>query len=74
MTEDITAPESAQWNESPPVEELEQRIQRLEGLTSERRVRWMLEELRVSMFAQALGTREKVSEERVLRAIRGGKA
>jgi ATP-dependent helicase HrpA len=54
--------------------ELMQRIQRLESLTSERRVRWMIEELRVSMFAQSLGTREKVSEERVLRAIRGGKS
>ena len=32
-------------------------------------VRWMIEELRVSFFAQALGTRVPVSEERVLRAI-----
>lgn len=31
MTEDMTtAPESAHWQESPPVEELEQRLQRLE--------------------------------------------
>ncbi len=32
-------------------------------------VRWMIEELRVSLFAQSLGTKVPVSEERVLRAI-----
>ena len=32
-------------------------------------VRWMLEELRVSYFAQSLGTARPVSEKRVLRAI-----
>ena len=32
-------------------------------------LRWMLEELRVSYFAQALGTPHPVSEKRVLRAI-----
>jgi ATP-dependent helicase HrpA len=32
-------------------------------------VRWMIEELRVSFFAQALGTAEPVSERRVLEAI-----
>jgi ATP-dependent helicase HrpA len=32
-------------------------------------VRWMIEELRVSFFAQSLGTRVPVSEERVRRAI-----
>ncbi len=32
-------------------------------------IRWMLEELRVSLFAQQLGTRQRVSEQRVLRAI-----
>jgi ATP-dependent helicase HrpA len=32
-------------------------------------IRWMLEELRVSWFAQELGTRIPVSEERILRAI-----
>ena len=31
--------------------------------------RWLIEELRVSLFAQSLGTRVPVSEERVLRAI-----
>lgn len=34
-----------------------------------RDVRWLLEELRVSLFAQALGTRGPVSEERVRRAV-----
>jgi ATP-dependent helicase HrpA len=32
-------------------------------------VRWMVQELRVSFFAQALGTRAPVSEERIIRAI-----
>jgi ATP-dependent helicase HrpA len=32
-------------------------------------LRWMLEELRVSLFAQSLGTPYPVSEKRVLRAI-----
>ena len=32
-------------------------------------IRWMLEELRVSYFAQSLGTAHPVSEKRVLRAI-----
>ena len=32
-------------------------------------VRWMLEELRVSTFAQALGTATPVSEQRVRRAM-----
>jgi ATP-dependent helicase HrpA len=34
-------------------------------------VRWMVEELRVSLFAQFLGTPYPVSEKRVLRAIEG---
>jgi ATP-dependent helicase HrpA len=34
-----------------------------------RRVRWMLEELRVSLFAQQLGTPETVSAKRIYRAI-----
>ena len=34
-----------------------------------RRVRWMLEELRVSLWAQQLGTAHPVSEERVRRAL-----
>jgi ATP-dependent helicase HrpA len=32
-------------------------------------VRWMLEELRVSLFAQALGTQGPVSENRILAAL-----
>ncbi|MEX0658977.1 MAG: ATP-dependent RNA helicase HrpA [Egibacteraceae bacterium] len=32
-------------------------------------IRWMIEELRVSLFAQPLGTRHRVSEQRILRAI-----
>jgi ATP-dependent helicase HrpA len=34
-----------------------------------REVRWLLEELRVSLFAQNLGTRGSVSEKRILKAI-----
>ena len=33
------------------------------------RVRWMLEELRVSLFAQQLGTPESVSPQRIARAL-----
>jgi len=33
------------------------------------KVRWLLEELRISLFAQSLGTAEPVSEDRVRRAI-----
>jgi ATP-dependent helicase HrpA len=35
------------------------------------RVRWMIEELRVSLFAQALGTPYPVSEERIYRVLDG---
>jgi ATP-dependent helicase HrpA len=42
--------------EEPPDEELAE-------------VRWMLEELRVSLFAQTVGTAYPVSEKRVLRAL-----
>ena len=34
-------------------------------------VRWMLEELRVNQFAQALGTRGQVSSKRIRRALAG---
>jgi ATP-dependent helicase HrpA len=34
-----------------------------------REVAWMIEELRVSLFAQSLGTAHPVSEKRVLKAI-----
>jgi ATP-dependent helicase HrpA len=33
------------------------------------RLRWMVEELRVSLFAQSLGTAYPISEERIYRAI-----
>jgi ATP-dependent RNA helicase HrpA len=39
-----------------------------EGLAE---VRWMLEELRVNQFAQALGTRGQVSSKRIRRALAG---
>ncbi|HET6795099.1 MAG TPA: ATP-dependent RNA helicase HrpA [Acidimicrobiales bacterium] len=39
------------------------------GAVVARRIRWMLEELRVSYFAQVLGTPEPVSEERIRRAL-----
>ena len=32
-------------------------------------IRWMIEELRVSLFAQALGTPYPVSEQRIYRAM-----
>jgi Domain of unknown function (DUF3418) len=32
-------------------------------------IRWMIEELRVSLFAQSLGTKGSVSEQRVRRAL-----
>jgi ATP-dependent helicase HrpA len=34
-----------------------------------RQIRWLLEELRVSYFAQSLGTAYPVSDKRILRAI-----
>jgi ATP-dependent helicase HrpA len=37
-------------------------------------VRWMLEELRVSLFAQRLGTPQPVSEKRILRALDAARA
>ena len=50
--------------------------QALAGLPAARRndadvtdVRWMLEELRVSLFAQTLGTQAPVSENRILGAL-----
>ncbi|MEJ3405124.1 ATP-dependent RNA helicase HrpA [Rathayibacter sp. YIM 133350] len=35
------------------------------------KARWMIEELRVSLFAQELGTAETVSAQRILKALRG---
>jgi ATP-dependent helicase HrpA len=39
-----------------------------------RQIRWMIEELRVSLFAQALGTRYPVSEQRIYRAMDAAEA
>jgi ATP-dependent helicase HrpA len=39
-----------------------------------REIRWLIEELRVSWFAQELGTRVPVSEQRILRAIDAAQA
>jgi ATP-dependent helicase HrpA len=47
-------------------EQLRQEIPAGEGL---RRIRWMIEELRVSYFAQGLGTAHPVSEKRIYRAM-----
>jgi ATP-dependent helicase HrpA len=57
------------------VQRLEAELARaVDALPPERRheaedVRWMLEELRVSLFAQALGTNGPVSEPRIRKAI-----
>jgi ATP-dependent helicase HrpA len=58
--------------------DLMQRVQVLERAYDERRgdpevaeVAWMLEELRVSFFAQALGTPRPVSEQRIRRVLAG---
>jgi ATP-dependent helicase HrpA len=49
------------------IEELEQALERKPGADPD--VRWLIEELRVAEFAQALGTREKVSAKRIRRAL-----
>jgi ATP-dependent helicase HrpA len=56
------------------VQALQQKLDKAEALAGADRdalveVRWMVEELRVSLFAQSLGTRTPVSEERISRAI-----
>ena len=45
------------------------RLQAAPGAAGLREVPWMLEELRVSHFAQALGTRGQVSSKRIRRAL-----
>ncbi len=37
-------------------------------------IRWMIEELRVSFFAQSLGTPSPVSEKRILKAMEAARA
>ena len=55
------------------IHELEAELDRLrDALPDEPRlldIAWMIQELRVSFFAQALGTRGKVSEQRIRRAL-----
>ncbi len=51
------------------VRSLEEHFERTPSASTD--VGWMLEELRVSLFAQSLGTPTRVSEERVRRAIDG---
>jgi ATP-dependent helicase HrpA len=50
------------------VQHLEGRYERL-GTEGTEHIRWMVEELRVSLFAQTLGTAHPVSEKRILRAM-----
>jgi len=54
-------------------QEYEQLLRRLPAARRQeepvRHIRWMLEEFRVSLFAQQLGTRHPVSEKRILKAI-----
>jgi ATP-dependent helicase HrpA len=51
------------------VQRLEDDLARVRRPDDTERIRWLLEELRVSLFAQQLGTAEKVSEQRVAREI-----
>jgi ATP-dependent helicase HrpA len=64
----------AEWTRR--VQPLEARYEELAASTSDAldraalgRVRWMLEELRVSLFAQSVGTPARISEERVRKAL-----
>lgn len=52
--------------------QLAQKVQNVRGGVSQKRVldvQWMIEELRVSLFAQRLGTAQKVSERKITKAI-----
>jgi ATP-dependent helicase HrpA len=51
------------------VQRLEDELVRVRRPDDTQRIRWLLEELRVSLFAQQLGTAAKVSEARVAREI-----
>ncbi|MCU1378163.1 MAG: putative ATP-dependent helicase, partial [Acidimicrobiales bacterium] len=51
------------------VRALEDQLLRIPRSDNVERIRWMLEELRVSFFAQQLGTAQRVSEPRVQREI-----
>jgi len=50
-------------------ERLLERLSRPEQRAEARRLRWMLEELRLSLFAQAIGPAYRISEQRVRRAF-----
>ena len=39
------------------------------GVLSDEEIRWMIEELRVSFFAQQLGTPYPISDKRILQAM-----
>ena len=55
------------------VQRLEAELERLIGAVGPTPhfidIDWMLQELRVSLFAQHLGTKGKVSEQRIVRAL-----
>ncbi|MCW2942767.1 MAG: ATP-dependent helicase HrpA [Actinomycetia bacterium] len=51
------------------VQQLEEEYERMPAGEARRQVRWMLEELRVSLFAQQLGTPYPVSEKRIRKAM-----
>ena len=55
------------------VRELTERYERVRPVipAGDEEIRWMIEELRISLFAQALGTSRPVSATRILRAIDG---
>jgi ATP-dependent helicase HrpA len=52
--------------------EYRERLAAAPGAPGLREVPWMLEELRVSSFAQALGTRGPISAKRIRRALAEG--
>jgi ATP-dependent helicase HrpA len=56
-----------EWTDS--VHEVQQAYAEVRGGPDDGRVRWMIEELRISYFAQTLGTAYPVSEKRLYKAI-----
>ncbi len=57
----------AQWQEE--IQQWEQRCEAQAAPASASELRWLIEEYRVSLFAQRLGTREKVSAKRLAQAL-----
>jgi ATP-dependent helicase HrpA len=51
------------------VQHVEEQLAALPRSPERERIRWLIEELRVSLFAQQLGTKERVSEQRVSREL-----